>query len=206
MIISVRPENLVRLGVADVELQRLRQRLDRLADLLLREQAVAERIPAPRRRRALLDVGGRAAARPPRTCRRGCSPRAAPRTRRRRRGRRFWTRGAGRASAPSVTASVRRGSAGFSSAALRYAATARGVALGFERRPRRRCASAASGAAGRRAERPSPVVLAARHAARPRRGRARCSDRDPRRTSSRPFASAAAASSLRPARDSASPS
>src|SRR5206468_11725280 len=39
---QVATENLVRFGVADIERERLRQRLNRLADLLLREQRVAE--------------------------------------------------------------------------------------------------------------------------------------------------------------------
>ena len=56
---QIAPEDLVRFGVSNVELERLGQRLDRFADLLLREQAVAERVPAPRRGRALLDVLGK---------------------------------------------------------------------------------------------------------------------------------------------------
>ena len=49
----------MRLGVLDVELQRLRQRLNGFADLLLGELAVAQRVPAPRGFRALLDVVGK---------------------------------------------------------------------------------------------------------------------------------------------------
>ena len=58
MIIRLRPRILWASAFSDIELERLRQRLDRFADLLLREQAVAERVPAPRRLRALLDVVG----------------------------------------------------------------------------------------------------------------------------------------------------
>ena len=53
---QVAPENLVRLGVRHVELQRLRERADRCADLLLGELAVPERVPGPRRRWARLHV------------------------------------------------------------------------------------------------------------------------------------------------------
>ena len=53
---QVAAERLVRLGVSDIELERLRQRVDRLADLLLGEETVAERIPAPGRLRTLFHV------------------------------------------------------------------------------------------------------------------------------------------------------
>ena len=58
MIISVAPEDFVRLGIAEVELERLCERLDGRADLLLRELAVAEGVPAPRRARLLRHVLG----------------------------------------------------------------------------------------------------------------------------------------------------
>ena len=50
---QVAAEGLMGLGVSDIELERLRQRVDGCADFLLSEQAVAERVPAPRRLRAL---------------------------------------------------------------------------------------------------------------------------------------------------------
>ncbi len=52
-------------GVGDVELEGFRQRRNRVADLLLRELAVAERVPAPRRARMIPSRTRRAAARPP---------------------------------------------------------------------------------------------------------------------------------------------
>src|SRR5207237_339838 len=55
---QVAAKDLVRLGIADVELERFRERANGLADLLLAEQAVTERIPSPRGCRALLHVGG----------------------------------------------------------------------------------------------------------------------------------------------------
>ena len=48
---QVAAEGLVRLGVSDIELERLRQRADGFANLLLSEQAVAERVPSPGRLR-----------------------------------------------------------------------------------------------------------------------------------------------------------
>ncbi len=58
MIIRSRPRILCASALRDVELERFRQRPNGLADLLLREQTVAERVPAPRGRRPLLDVCG----------------------------------------------------------------------------------------------------------------------------------------------------
>ena len=53
---QVAAEDLVRFGVLQIELQRLGERFDRLADLLLREIGIAERVPAPGRLRTLLHV------------------------------------------------------------------------------------------------------------------------------------------------------
>ena len=133
-------EDLVRFGVVQIELQGLRQRLDRVADLLLRELAVAERVPAPRRRGRFFTYSvssGSASSNLPR----GCSLRAAPRARLVAAARRAGRAGAGRWRAGGgglgalavvplvsrVTASVDAVSAGFSSAAFRYAATAPAV-------------------------------------------------------------------------------
>ena len=46
---QIAAEDLVSLRVPDIELERFRQRLDGFADFLLGEEAVAERVPAPRR-------------------------------------------------------------------------------------------------------------------------------------------------------------
>jgi hypothetical protein len=48
----------VRLGVADVELERFCEGANRLADLLLAEETVTQRVPSPRGCRALLDIRG----------------------------------------------------------------------------------------------------------------------------------------------------
>ena len=53
---QIAAEDLVSLGVSDIELERLRQRVDRVADLLLGKETVAERVPAPGRLRTLLHV------------------------------------------------------------------------------------------------------------------------------------------------------
>ena len=44
---QIAAENLVSLGIPDIELERLRQRLNRGADLLLGEPAVSESVPTP---------------------------------------------------------------------------------------------------------------------------------------------------------------
>ena len=56
---EITAKNLVSLGVPEVELQGFRQSLNRRAQLLLRKQGVAVRIPAPRRLWVLDDVAGK---------------------------------------------------------------------------------------------------------------------------------------------------
>ena len=53
---EVAAEGLMGVGVSDIELERLRQRVDGCANFLLSEQAVAERVPSPGRLWALGDV------------------------------------------------------------------------------------------------------------------------------------------------------
>ena len=55
---QIAPEDLVGFGVGDVELEGSGEGLDGVADFLLREETVAERVPCPRGLRTLLDVLG----------------------------------------------------------------------------------------------------------------------------------------------------
>jgi len=55
---QVAAENFVGFGVLDVELERFCEGLNRFAELALREQSVAEGVPAPGGFRVLFDVGG----------------------------------------------------------------------------------------------------------------------------------------------------
>src|SRR5438093_8244895 len=53
---QVAAENLVRLSILDVELERFRERLNGFADFSLGELAVAQGIPTPRGFRVLVDI------------------------------------------------------------------------------------------------------------------------------------------------------
>ena len=192
-------EDLVGLGVLDVELERLGQGPDRFADLLLREVRVAERVPAPGGRGPLLDVrreqGLDLRVPAPRGCSASSSATCAGSSRRRaRRSRRGAARAVGavpRAGAPAPSRT--RGAA---VALLLRTVRARSG-------PRSRGGAGAHGAASRPRPRGRPSRAPRAPSA---TSRVAVLSRSSAVTSSRPFCSSEVASSLRPARASARPS